>query len=128
MFGSDLLGEWLNVSGVYRYDLRAMLFSYAGLAAMIGIGLFLRHRQSISAVIGISALGSVAFFLLSNFGSWLDPLMKYDRSLAGLVECYAMALPFFRHTFASDILFAVVFVMALPVVGHGATSIRIGDD
>jgi hypothetical protein len=42
----------------------------------------------------------------------MDPLMKYDQSWNGLVNCYLMAIPFFRYTLASDVLFTLLFVGA----------------
>jgi hypothetical protein len=32
----------------------------------------------------------------------------YDHTAAGLLQCYAAALPFFRYTLAGDMFFAVV--------------------
>ncbi len=113
---SDLLGEWLQIPGVYRYDVRSMFFNYAGFAAMVGIGHVLRRKDTADWVLGSALAGSLAFFLLSNFGCWLDPLLQYDRSLNGLLNCYGMAIYFFRYTLASDVLFTLLFVGAYRVV------------
>ncbi len=107
---SDFLGDFLKVPGVYRYDFQSMMFNYAGIAAMIGVGHLLRLRDSFEYVLGSALLGSVLFFSISNFGSWLDPIMKYDRSLSGLLNCYVMAIPFFKYTFLSDVIFTLLFV------------------
>jgi len=109
---SDLLGEWLQIPGVHRYDIRSMLFNYAGFAAMVGVGHALRRKDTADWVFGSALAGSIVFFLVSNFGCWLDPIMKYHQSLSGLVNCYAMALYFFRYTLASDVLFTLLFVGA----------------
>tara|TARA_B110000438_G_scaffold295045_1_gene337446 strand:+ start:2016 stop:2756 length:741 start_codon:yes stop_codon:yes gene_type:complete len=55
--------------------------------------------------------GSVVFFIISNFGVWVlqSPGLSglpYERSLAGLIECYILAIPFFPNTFVSTIIFA----------------------
>lgn len=113
---SDLLGEWLQIPGVHRYDVRSMFFNYAGFVAMIGIGHALRHKDTVDWVLGSALAGSLGFFLLSNFGCWLDPIMKYEQSFNGLVQCYAMAIYFFRYTLASDVLFTLLFVGAYRVV------------
>ncbi len=109
---SDFIGQWLQVPGVYCYDARSMLFNYTGFAAMVGIGHLLRKRDSAEIVLGTALIGSMAFFLLSNFGCWLDPMLKYDRSLSGLVACYWMAIPFFKFTLLSDVIFTLLFVGA----------------
>ncbi|MDZ4851828.1 MAG: DUF6580 family putative transport protein [Pirellulaceae bacterium] len=108
----DFLGDRLGVSGVHRYGFQSMLFTYTGFAAMIGVGHLLRLRDSIESVLGTAIAGSVAFYLISNFGSWLNPLMNYDRSPSGLLACYWAGIPFFKYTFLSDVLFTLAFVGA----------------
>ena len=55
--------------------------------------------------------GSFVFFIVSNFGVWvlgspgLDNL-PYEKSLAGLIECYIFAIPFFGNSFLSTLIFA----------------------
>lgn len=109
---SDFLGEWLQISGVHRYDFQSMMFNYLGIASMVGAGHLLRLRDSAEVVVGSVLFGSLLFFMFSNFGSWLNPLMNYDRSLSGLLNCYWMGIPFFKYTFLSDLIFTVLFVGA----------------
>ncbi len=52
----------------------------------------------------ITPSGSVGFFLLSNFAVWLWSGM-YTHTWSGLVQCYAMAVPFFRNTILSDLVY-----------------------
>ncbi len=47
---------------------------------------------------------SIFFFVVTNFGVWLSSGM-YAHSWAGLINCYNMALPFFRNTALSDALY-----------------------
>jgi len=64
-------------------------------------------------LVGIGAaagLGSVQFYLITNFGSWLDYPHLYSRTLDGLLESYVAGLPFFRYTLLSDMSFALAFV------------------
>lgn len=51
---------------------------------------------------GGSLLGSVMFFVITNFGSWVAAPTYYERSLAGLMKCYAAGVPFFHKTVVSD--------------------------
>ena len=53
-------------------------------------------------------IASLIFFLTSNFGVWLLSNW-YPKSFAGLVMCYEAALPFFRNTLLSTLLFGLVF-------------------
>ena len=45
---------------------------------------------------------SLLFFLVTNFGVWLT---GYPYTLAGLVSCYTLAIPFFVNTVIGDFFF-----------------------
>ena len=62
---------------------------------------------STTGLVGCSLAASVVFFLVTNFAHWTLYDM-YEKSAAGLVHCYAAALPFFRYTLAGDLAFACV--------------------
>jgi hypothetical protein len=66
--------------------------------------------------------GSVLFFLVSNFGAWLDPRMGYAPTLQGLADCYLMGIPFYRATFLSDLLMSGLFFGAFALATRNATS------
>ncbi|MDH4358915.1 MAG: hypothetical protein OEV37_03215 [Candidatus Berkelbacteria bacterium] len=58
--------------------------------------------------IGAPLVGSVSFFLVSNFGVWVSGW--YPQTLPGFLDCYIKAIPFYRNTLLSDILFcALIF-------------------
>jgi hypothetical protein len=100
---------------VYHYPLSwDLLVTWAWYAAVVALGTVLsRHRKPLW-IIGSAVASSVSFFLLSNFAVWAAYNM-YPKTLSGLVTCYAMAVPFFRGTFASDLLFTPV-LFAVPVL------------
>jgi hypothetical protein len=54
----------------------------------------------------------VAFFLVSNFVSWLTQALPYGYSLDGLINCYAAAIPFFRGTLLGDVGFTAALFSA----------------
>ena len=62
--------------------------------------------RSLLSMSGAVLTSSLAFFVLSNLGVWASGY--YPRTLAGLVECYVAAVPFFRNTLASDVLYSAV--------------------
>ena len=55
----------------------------------------------------------VSFFLLSNFAVWAFGTM-YPHNWSGLIQCYTMAIPFFRNTFASDLILTPL-AFSIPV-------------
>ena len=97
------------------YTWQMMLLVYAMLALPVALRSFLRRQltltgdqpkwKPVAGLLGCSLGASLAFFLVTNFGSWLWFGM-YENSLAGLLACYTAAVPFFRYTLAGDLVFA----------------------
>jgi len=119
LFVADTIGHFGNVPGMGFYHVPSMFFNYLGFAIFSLAGSVLskvwdRHRFSLNAslatVPAAAFAGSLIFFLISNFGAWLDPRMGYEATLRGLGQCYWMGLPFWRWTLASDLIFSVGFV------------------
>ena len=87
------------------YHPMSMFWNYAGFAACLLLGsAVLGRARTLPRFAGATLASSVAFFALSNFGMWASGY--YPRTGAGLVECYVAALPFFRNTLASDVLYS----------------------
>jgi len=72
------------------------------------IGLSIRRNATWPKIFAGSLTGSLLFFVLTNLGVFLFQEM-YPRNLAGLVECYVMALPFLRNTLTGDLLYTALF-------------------
>jgi hypothetical protein len=86
-----------------------MAYVYFGFVITTYLGEhFLRHNRSLPRVAGISTAGALLFFLVSNFGVWMEGWL-YPRTWAGLIECYTMALPFLRNSLLGDVIFSVGF-------------------
>jgi hypothetical protein len=106
LFAGDLLMELTQKGSGFYPD---MIFVYAAYAITVTIGFLLRNNKSIYKIIGLSIAGSAAFFVISNFGVWAMTSM-YQHNLAGLFNCYAMAIPFIKNTLISDLAFnAILF-------------------
>ncbi|HEY7354471.1 MAG TPA: DUF6580 family putative transport protein [Terriglobales bacterium] len=100
---------------VYHYPLSwDLLVTWTWYAAVVALGTALtRHRKALWIICSALA-SSVSFFLLSNFAVWAAYNM-YPKTMSGLVACYVAAVPFFRGTFASDLLFTPV-LFSIPVL------------
>lgn len=83
-----------------------MLFVYIAMLVPVLIGPLLRGR-SISFYAGASVLNALIFFVVTNIGVWLVSGM-YSHNLAGLLNCFTLALPFLWKTMAGDLFFTVV--------------------
>lgn len=107
-FVALLISDWV----IGFYDLGSMAFVYAGmlLATAIGRATSAARRQpSLPAVGGASLGAALIFFVVSNFGTWLFGGL-YPLTLEGLVACYVAAVPFFKYTLASTLLWTAVLV------------------
>jgi hypothetical protein len=83
-------------------------FVYASFMIYVWIGARLRATESPLAIGGAAALGSLQFFLLTNFAVWLGSTHTYAHTLAGLAACYSAGLPFYGRTLASDLLYSAI--------------------
>ena len=100
MFLSDL---FLGFSGI-------TVFVYAAFALVSYIGLSSK-KISIKTIL----LSSISFFVITNFGVWL---MAYPKSLAGLVECYTLAIPFFRNSLIGDFVYSGILYFGFQFVSN----------
>ena len=80
---------------------------YATVALIVLIGWWVSPRRTALRIGAGSVLGSVVFFLITNFGMWLFSGF-YPVTFAGLVACYTAAIPFFQNTIAGDLFYAVL--------------------
>ena len=69
--------------------------------------------------------GSIIFFVTTNLGMWLFSGI-YPVTYAGLVACYAAALPFFQNTVAGDLFYAVLLFGGFALAQHFVPRLRAG--
>ncbi len=78
---------------------------YVSFGLIIGIGFFLKSRQlSVTSVAVASVVGSVLFFLITNFAAWIGSPF-YPQNFGGLMTSYGLAIPFFGNTLAGDLFY-----------------------
>jgi hypothetical protein len=80
--------------------------TWGSIALISLLGLWLKERKNLATVFSGSVLSAVIFFIVTNFSSWLT---LYPHTLAGLRQCYILAIPFFRGTLASSVAYSLVF-------------------
>ena len=81
-----------------------MFFVYLSLLLIAFIFFKISTKIKLQNLFIFGFLGSVIFFLISNFGVWILSGM-YEKNLNGLAYCYFLALPFFVNTVLSTIIF-----------------------
>ena len=85
-------------------------FIYVAFLINVFIGRAMLKKFSAARLGAATVLCSTQFFLITNFAVWIAPdsgmgMMMYPHTLAGLLTCYAAALPFFGTTLAGDALY-----------------------
>lgn len=87
------------------YD--GMVLVYLSFCINVVIGMAIRNRRKVAPVAAASLLGSIQFFIITNFAAWFSGHL-YPLTMAGLQICYIAALPFFRHTLIGDAVFTAL--------------------
>jgi hypothetical protein len=94
----------------YGYPVTAdHLVTWAWYAAMLLLGGSVIKGWSPLRIGASTVLGSVSFFLISNFAVWMVWRDMYPKSFGGLMTCYVAGLPFFRTAVLGDLLFTAAF-------------------
>jgi len=82
-------------------------FIYASFMINVWIGSrMLRGTENPWRIGAAATIGSLQFFIITNFGVWLKFPETYTHTFQGLATCYAAALPFYGRTLAADLLFS----------------------
>ena len=100
-------------------------YTWGGFALVGLIGWTLRRKITWGRVAGASMAGSVAFFIVSNFGFWVGGKL-YPLTLDGLVACYVAALPFFRNSFLGDLAYTALMFGSYQLLRHRQVAMTAG--
>lgn len=120
LLASDVIFELVH-PGMGFYP--GMAFQYSGFALMGLIGLLmLRKKRSFFHIAGSTLLGSISFFLITNFGAWMV-LPAYPKTFAGLIACYAAGVPFFHPTAIADLAYSAVLFGAYYLLAEHSTKV-----
>lgn len=84
-----------------------MIFVYAGFALTVIIGFALKRRLTITNTVFAVLASSLAFFLLSNLGSWLTSGL-YAPTMEGLMQAYIAGIPFFQNSLLGNLVYTGV--------------------
>ena len=80
-------------------------FTWGSLLLISCIGVWVRSSHSMWRVATGSVVSALLFFVVTNFGCWLA---YYPQTWEGFVSCYVLAVPFFRGTLVSTLLYTVI--------------------
>lgn len=111
IFKNKKIALAIPIAAVFLSDLflglhESMIAVYLCLGLFMYMGMNLKKSNSKSIAIN-SIAAAVIFFLVTNFSVWAFGGM-YAPNLSGLMESYALAIPFFNWSLISTLLFSGV--------------------
>lgn len=121
-FAVVLLSVWIGDLVLNRLAFGAWTLFYSGfywqygcylLITLLGIGL--KNHVNSRCLLAASMASSMLFFAITNFGVWYGSAL-YPQTLDGLLVCYVAAIPFFKNTVLSDLLFTGLFFGSFTLV------------
>ena len=80
---------------------------YGTIALITAFGFLLQNRVRPSTVIGASLLGSLFFFIVTNFAVWAM-FDSYPHTVAGLGTSYVVGLPYLKNSVISGLFYSAL--------------------
>jgi hypothetical protein len=87
--------------------------NYLLIAAVVVIGFFIQKNKFVHIILG-SLAGAIFYFIASNFMVWIGGGLDitnqpYPKTVDGLIACFTAALPFFKWSLYSTLIFNAIF-------------------
>jgi len=114
MILSDVL-LYATKYGWSLFDWKTTLAVYAAVALAFVIGRQLSQHKTWYFIGGGAVISSLIFFFITNFAVWAF-FSWYPHTLAGLLNCFTMAIPFFRNSLAGDLTYTALSFGAYEAV------------
>ncbi len=100
------------------YDFGSMATVYGTILLIVAVGLMLEKKISAGKILGLSLTGAVVFFITTNFAVWMVPASIYPKTLAGLAQCYVMAIPFFWNMVLGTLVYSALMFGVYELAGR----------
>ena len=118
-FANKRVAFFVPLLGLFLSDLVLGFYSitpvvYAAFALIVVLGRWLRRDKSVSHVAFAAIASALVLFLVTNFGLWAMGEL-YPKTLGGLGECYIAAIPFFRNTLVSSLVYSALLFGGLTL-------------
>lgn len=124
MFLSDLALGLVHGGIYFDYFASAgfwLVYLCIALSTVLGFGL--RGKVSGGRVLGYSLVGSLLFFVVTNFGAWLGAPM-YPQTAAGLTAAYVAGIPFFKWTVLGTLFYAAALFGGFALLRSRVPALR----
>ena len=98
-------------------------FVYGCFALNVLLGFWIRRQKSTFRTLSAILIGAMIFFVVTNFGSWLA-FDTFAKTPAGLLACYASAIPFLINSLLGDLFYSAVLFGGLAFAEHKFPTLR----
>ncbi len=89
------------------YHWAVMLSVYVATALNIIIGQELKKNHQTIRILSATIFSAISFFVITNLAVWAAGDW-YNKDASGLMLCFTLAIPFFKSTLASNILYSTI--------------------
>lgn len=107
MFISDLF--------IGFYEPKLMMVVYGSFVLCVALGFWLKSHKNWYTIGAGAVLSSVLFFITTNLAVWAFAPW-YAKTLSGMIQCFVLAIPFFKNTLLGDLFYTGVFFGAYELV------------
>jgi len=98
------------------YEIGLMIVIYGCFLFFVILGFWLKKHKKWYNIGGSAILSAIIFFVVTNFAVWAFTPW-YAKTLAGLFQCYLMAIPFFKNTLLGNVFYVTVFFGVYELIG-----------
>ncbi len=99
-----------------------VLFTWGAFSLTTLLGVWVKNRKSVFGITATCIVSSLLFYIITNFGVWF--MGWYPRTLAGLVDCYVMGIPFLRNFTFSTLIYSAIFFGLYETIARLAKNSR----
>lgn len=98
------------------------VWNYASFILIVLAGQLMIKKAAVGNILLASVAAAVIHWLVSDFGVWISggwdmtTNKPYTKDAAGLISCYAQAIPYMRFFLAGTVIYAAIFFGGLVLV------------
>ncbi len=90
---------------------------YSAFLVMVFCGYWVRNKQTISNLAASGIVGTLAFFLITNF-AFFYPTSLYPHNLTGVLASYIAGLPFLKNMLIGDLIYGTLLFGAFGLLSQ----------
>ena len=99
------------------YEWQIMLAVYGSFVLASLLGSVIKKYKTPTTILFCSLGSSILFFVVTNYAVWQFSGM-YEHSIVGILECFTLALPFFKNSLFGDLFYTGVIFGAYEAVKY----------